>query len=291
MATQSRTPRSAFSVLGQARLFLLAFLQVTALSAGSAVDGPSEISAMNCLYRAIHGESGAGVQTACFQALSHYPNNPLAILRSDYRRDADGSASLWFELLSQAADDTTPQTKLYKSTFEWVLDAIEGGPVINATERLSSEPIDVTGQHQSLIINSQLKGLVYAWLQLLDQRMHPDPGAFARTPFIQAAVLTGEGKRLNTPELVSEWLLSRASQYPALQQHVEGIEIVRDTASRYQIRFSVNWRSEEEGKGWRVGRRLYRWDVLLDDKRVPQIQQIEEQNTLPQPNMGTRIFC
>lgn len=273
---------------------IISFLTI-ATSAAEQLTPPSQITALNFAYHTmtthtceydknIQNPVDVGPTPATCEQL-------LAIIRTDYRILKNGMASVWMELLTQPQTTSHIQAPITHTTLELeLLSTTDGNLLITTTHNLTSKTWEAEINLNEALTETRLRGLVYNWLALFEQ---PDSDETLLLTHTRPSTTLdpATGPRLTGYKQIRNWFTSQRQRQKNVRQHVETIDITPLLPQHYRLDFAVDWQARGTNGALHIGRKEYRWEVELNTDGMMFITHIQERDTLPLPNMGTRIFC
>lgn len=273
-------------------LVVSTFFLAAAPSLAKTLPPPSQITALSFAYHTMTAHTcGPDITRSCAEPTLASCKQHSAIIRTDYRVLPNGMASVWMELLTQPQATSNTAVPIMLTTIELdILSNPEGELVTSATRTLSSETWEHGTDLEEVLAESCLKGMVYRWLMLFEQ---PDADETSLFVHIQSTTTLdpATGPHLTGYEHIRNWFSVQRQRQKGLHQQIKNIEIALLSPQHYRLDFAVNWQGRGTDDMLHIGRKEYHWEVELGTDGVMHIIHIKEQDALPLPNMGTRIFC
>ncbi len=263
-----------------------ALAQPTSSTISQPANRVSQISAMNCMYQAIKSQ-----ESDCLSSIMFQGKQPIAITRYDFRYESSGSSSLWLEILAKGSSDSSQPNNLYLNTFELQVGSANTKIITRNLIEPKSIQLPSDFSINEAITESQLNSSVFEWLNLREAPAAQLSDDFVFSSLSGTTVTTAKGVDLKAPAEISSWIHSQRVESGWVEQAVENIRIRGGSRKQFEVSFAVSWRSVDKVKPNRIGRKSYRWEVQVDGEGDLHITRIEIKNSLPLPNMGTRIFC
>ena len=245
----------------------------------------TESQLLNCFYSAIHrGEA------ECIKQISHDELTLVAVKKYDVHEIDKKKFSIWLSAIGKSqSEGSEGQYRLL--SLEFIAQKIGSGIEVQLLSKKIGK--DNLPLHAVLRITDQsiLSEKVFYWLAITESGIYSELELFINSEMRHASLQISESAQLRGASEIKQWVLNSITDSNHLTHYPESIRVSPLEDGHFQVLIITNWTSRDKQNRLIHGRKQLSWIFEKDTDSGFQIITLKITDELPQPNMGTRVFC